>query len=150
MENRDIASLLELSLDLKASRCGDILEVDAAERTGYLVYCLYDRIHVMGLDAKRECVYIAERLEENALALHYRHSCLRSDISESEDSRTVSDYSAGIPASCKFIAHLRISLDLKTRLCNSRSICQRQIIIIIHRHSRNDLYLTVQLLVQFL
>jgi len=89
MENRDIAALLELLLNLEAAGGGDILQVDAAERSGEKRNSIDDIIDFLGTDAERECIDVAEGLEKGALSFHNGHAGFRSDITETKDSRAI-------------------------------------------------------------
>ena len=80
VEDRNVALFLQLALDLKAARCGDVLQVDAAEGAGDQADRVYKLVHIMRLDAKRERIHIAERLKEHALALHDRQTGFRADV----------------------------------------------------------------------
>ena len=53
MEDGDVALFLQLALDLKAARCGDILEVDAAEAAGDVVNGLDEGRPQPGLHPRR-------------------------------------------------------------------------------------------------
>ena len=82
MKDGDVAALLEALFDLKAAGCRNILEVHAAERPREQGHGFYDVIHVLGPDAKRDRVHIAEGLEKSTFSFHDRHAGFRADISE--------------------------------------------------------------------
>ena len=92
MEDRNITFLFQFFLDLKASRSGDILKVNTTEGSGDHVNSIYDLVYIMALNAKRECIYIAECLEQYTFTFHYRHTGFRPDVAESENCCTVSYY----------------------------------------------------------
>ena len=125
VENRNIALLLQLPLDFKAARCRDVLEVHTAEGTGEQINRIDNLVHVLGLDAERERIHIAECLEEHALALHDRHACLRADVAEAQNRRAVRHDRAQIPASREFIGLVHILLNLQAGLCHTRRISER-------------------------
>ena len=58
MEDRDIAALFQLLLDLKAAGCADILQIYAAEAACQQSDCIYDVIHILASYAERNGVYI--------------------------------------------------------------------------------------------
>ena len=62
MEDRDIATLFQLLLDLEASRCTDILQVYSTEASCEQSYCIYDIIYIFAAYAKRNRIYSAELL----------------------------------------------------------------------------------------
>ena len=125
VEDRNIALFLQLALNFKAARCRNILEVHAAEGTGEQVNRIDNLVHVLGLNAERECIHIAEGLKEHALALHDRHTCLRADVAESENCGAVRHDRAQIPASREFIGLVHVLLNLQAGLCHTRRISER-------------------------
>ena len=148
VEDGDVALFLELALDLKAARRGDVLEIDAAERAGDVVHRLHKLVHVLRLDAQRERVHVAERLEEDALALHDRHTGFGTDVAETEDRRAVGDNGAEIPPARQLIAFLDVLLNLQARLRHAGRVCERKIVPVLDRHLRHDLDLALPLAVQ--
>ena len=149
MKYRYIASFLESPFDLKASRRGNILKIDASERSGYLIYSLNYRIHILRLYAQRKSIHIGKRLKENAFPLHDRHSCLRADVSKAENSGSVGYDRAHVPPSCQLIALARILLYLKAWLRYPGCIRDRKIIPVVHAHPRDHLYLPLPDLMKF-
>ena len=89
VEDGDVTALLELALDLKAAGSGNILQIHAAERAGDECDGIDEFVHIMRPDAQWECVHIAEGLEEHALALHDRHTGLRADIAQTQQTGTL-------------------------------------------------------------
>ena len=136
VEDGDVALFLELALDLKAAGRGDILEIDAAERAGDVVHRLHELVHVLRLHAQRECVHIAERLEEHALALHDRHTGFGTDVAETEHRAAVRDDGAEIPPARQLVAFLNILLDLQTWLRHAGRVRERKIVLRSDRHGR--------------
>ena len=84
MEDRDIALFLQLALDFEAAGRGDVLQVHAAEAAGDEVDGIDDLVHIVGLDAEREGVHIAEGLEQHALAFHDGHARLGADVTQTQ------------------------------------------------------------------
>ena len=149
VEDRDITALLQLLLDLKAARRGDILEVYAAEASGKECNCVHDCIRVLRADAERNRVDIAEGLEQGTFSFHDRHAGLRADIAEAEDSRTVCDNGNCVPAARQLKALLRVLLDLKARSRDARRVGEAQCLGAADVRADLDLNLTLQLLVHF-
>ncbi len=54
MEDRDIAALFELLLDLEAARSTDVLKIYAAKAACQQSDCIYDVIHILAAYAERE------------------------------------------------------------------------------------------------
>ena len=138
MEDRDVAFLFQFSLDLKTSRSGDVLEVDAAEGSGDQIYCVDELIYILCFYAERECIDSAEGFEQDAFSFHNRHACFRTDVAESEDCGTVCDDSAEIVTSCELIALVDILLDLKARLRYAGRVGKRKIILVAYRNRRDN------------
>ncbi len=149
MENRNIGALLQLLFDLKASRSSDVLEVDAAEGSGNERNGLYDLVYIMCFYTDRDCVYIAESLEERAFSFHNRHSCLRSDVAQAEYCGAVCYNCDGVPSSGQLVTFIDILLDLKTGLRNTRSVCKTQRLGTVYFSSQLDFNFTLPLIVLF-
>ena len=82
MENGNAAFFLQLSLDLKAAGSRNILQIDAAPAAAHEVYGVYEFVHILRFHAQGNGVHIAEGLEQHALALHDRHTGLRTDVAQ--------------------------------------------------------------------
>ena len=148
VKDRDVAQLLELALDLKAARRGDVLQIDAAEAAGEQVHRAHEFIHILCTDAQREGVYIRKRLEQHTLALHDGHARLGSDIAQTEHGRAVRDDGAEIVPARERIALIRVAPDLQTRLRHTGRIRERQVVLRRDRHAGVDFDLAAPLLVQ--
>ena len=148
VEDRNITFLFQFFLDLKASRSGDILKVNTTEGSGDHVNSIYDLVYIMALNAKRECVYIAECLEQYTFTFHYRHTGFRSDVTKTKNCGTVCYNKTHIPSSCKLVGFIDIFLDLKARLSYTWCICKRKVVFILNRNSCNNLDLTFPISVQ--
>ena len=148
VEDGNIAALLEFALDLKAAGCGDILQVHAAEGAGQQGHRIDDVIHVVAADAKRNGVHTAEGLEEDAFALHHRHTGLRTDVSQSQHSAAVRDYSHGVPPTGELIALADILLNFQAGLSDTRRIGQRQGLLGANLRPGGDFQLAFPLIVQ--
>ncbi len=122
MEYRDIAALFQLAFNLKAPGCRDVLQVYSTKRTGNQCNCVYKLIHVFGLYAQRKSIYIPKRLKQHTFPFHYRHSCLRTDISKTQHCCSVRDNRAQIVPAGQLVRFVNVLLDLKTGLGNSRCI----------------------------
>ena len=122
MENRNITALFQLLLNLKASRCGNILQVYTAEASSQKANGLHDLIYVLASNTKWNSIYITKLFEQNTFALHNRHTSLWTDISKTKNCGTICYNSNGIPASGQFIAFINIFLNLKARLRNTRGV----------------------------
>ena len=138
VEYRNIADLFQTALDLEAARCGNILQVDAAERAGDQLDRSHDLVHILGSDAERERIHISERLEQRTLALHDRHTCDRADIAQTEHCGAVRNDRNQIMAAGVGIAERRIVLDLEARLGYAGSIRNRKIILAAYRTTGYD------------
>ena len=148
MEDGDVALFLQLALDLKAARRRDILQVHAAERAGDHVDGVHDLVHILALDAERECIHIAERLEEHAFALHHGHARLRADVAKAQHRRAVRHHKAHVVPAGQLIAFVHVLLDLKAGLRHARRIGQRKILLGLDRHGGDHLDLAAPFLMQ--
>lgn len=128
VENRNVAAFLQAAFDFKAAWCGDVLQVHAAETAGDEANCLHDLVHILGADAERNRIHVAETLEQCALAFHDRHTSLRADIAQTQNSRAVCDNSDQVAPAGQVIALGNIFLNFQAGLCNAGRIRQRKII----------------------
>src|SRR5918997_6772211 len=96
VEDRDLELVLQSFLDLEAPRRGDVLEVYAPERRGYVLYRPHDLVRVLGVEADWEGIHAGELLEERGLALHDRHRGLGPYVPEPQNRRTVGDDRHGV------------------------------------------------------
>ena len=149
MENRNIAFLFQLLLNLEAARRRDVLEVDASEASADQIDRVDDLIDVVALDAQRERVHSAECLEQDALSFHNRHPGFRADIPEAQNRRSVRDNEYEIRAAGQIVALVDILLNLETRRCDARRICEREVVFRLDRNGRDNLDFTLPLLVKF-
>ena len=91
VEHRNVEQLGEAALDLEAPRRGDVLEVDAAEDRRDVDHGLDDLIDVLGGEADRKRVHVAELLEQHRLAFHHWYRGFGPDVAETEHGTAVAD-----------------------------------------------------------
>ena len=149
VEDRDVAHLNESALDLEATGCADILEVDTAEGAGKEIDGANDLVYILGADAERKCVNVAELLEEKALAFHNGHTCLGTDVAETENCGTVSDNGNEVRTAGKLEGLVVICLNCKAGLCNTGSVCERKVFAGIYGNTSGNFDLTVPFRVLF-
>ena len=106
MEYRNVELFLETLFDFEAAGSRDIFEVDPAEGRCDALDRFDDFVGVLRVQADRECVDSCEFVEQDRLAFHNRQRCFRTDIAESEDSRSVR-------YDCNQIAFVRIAVDFR-------------------------------------
>ena len=149
VENRNIAAFLQPLFDLEAAGCGDILQIYAAEAAGQQTNGVDDLVHILGANAERDGIHIAETLEEGTLAFHNRHACFRTDVAQTQNSGAVCDNSHQIAAAGQVIALGNILLNFQTGLCNTRGIRQRKVICGFQRCTEGYLDFSLPFIVQF-
>ena len=138
VEYRDITALLQALLNLEASRCRDVLQVDPAEASSEKAYCLNDIIDILAPHTERDCIHTAKLLEQHTFSFHDRHSCFRPDIAESQHCRSICNNCHRIPASRQLKALADVLLDLQARLSYSRCVGKAQRLFCIHRRTAGD------------
>ena len=148
VEDRDIAFFLELALDLKAARRGDILQIDAAEGAADEIDGVDDLVHILALDAERERVHVAERLEQRAFALHDGHARLGSDVAQAQHGGAVGDDRDEVAASGQLVAFVDVLLHLEAGLRDAGGVGERQVLGGMDGNARDDLDLAVPVVVQ--
>ena len=149
VEDGNVTFFLQLALNLKAARGGNIFEIDAAERAGDERHGVYKFVHIVRFDAERERVHTAERLEEHAFALHDGHTRLRADVAETQDSRAVGDDGAEIPAPGEIVAFGDVFLNFQARLRDAGRVGEAEIILAGDGHARLYLDFAAPLFVEF-
>lgn len=127
VEDRDI-EFLQALLDVKALRCLDVLEVDAAECRCHELDGADDLIDVLRVEADGDGVYTGKALEEDGLAFHDRQAGASADVAEAE-------YSAAVRHDGDRVALVGVVIDLVVVLLNlqawrsdARRVGQRQVL----------------------
>ena len=149
VENRNVTAFLQTTLDLEAAGCGNVFQIDTTKAAGDQANRFYDLVHILGANAKRNRIDIAETLEQCTFALHDRHAGFRSDVAQSENGGAVGDDCDQIAAACQVIAFGNIFLNFQTRLCNAGGVRQRKIIGGFQRCTKCDFDLALPFVVQF-
>ena len=148
VEDGNVALFLQLPLDFKAARGGDVLQVHAAEGAGDQVHGVDELVHILGLHAQREGVHIAEGLEEHALALHNGHTGLGTDIAQTQHGGTVGDHGAQVVSPGQGIAFADVLLDLQTGLGHAGGVGQGQVVLGCYGHGSLDFDFALPLTVE--
>ena len=91
VEYRDISDFLQSVFNLIAFRRRNILQIDTCIVRLQNFYRADKFVRILGAQAYRHSVNITEGFEQSSLALHNRHSCLRTDIAQTKYARTVAD-----------------------------------------------------------
>ena len=142
VEDRNITLLHQLSLDFKASRCADVLQIDAAKALGNPIDGLHNFVHIFGIHAQRDGIHVSETLEQRTFSFHYRHCGAGTDIPQSQNGGTVGDYRYQVTLSGVFIGQVFVFPDFQARLRNPRCVSNRQILIVLNRRSQRDIQLS--------
>lgn len=132
VKDGNIANLFESSFHFKATRGGDVFEIDSAKARRYIVYRGYDFVHVLSFKADRNCVYVGKFFEQNALAFHNGHTRFRAYVAESQNGRTVRYHCDSVPFASERITQFIISLDCEARGGNSRCVGKSQVLLVLH------------------
>ena len=82
VEDRDLHLPLQSLLDLEAFRCGDVLEIDAAERRLQQLHRLNKRLGIARIDFEIEDIDVGESLEEDCFPFHHGLSGRRPDVAQ--------------------------------------------------------------------
>ena len=148
VEDGDVAALLQLPLNLKAAGGGDVLQVHAAEGTRQQSHGVDDVVHVLAADAQGDGVHAAKGFEQDALALHDRHTGLGADVAQAQNGSAVSDHCHGVPAAGQFVALVDILLNLQAGLGHARGVGQGQSLFAVHRRTGRHFQLALPLIMQ--
>ena len=96
MHDRDIELCLESIFDLKTSWGREIFEINPSKCESDVFDGLYNLFGILCREYDRKRIDSSKFLKEYTLSLHDRESCQRSDISQSEDGRSIRDHRNGI------------------------------------------------------
>ena len=143
VEDRDVAHLDKTALDLEAAGSSDVLEVDTSEGAGKEINGADDLVNILGADAERECVNVAELLEEKALAFHNGHTCLGTDVAKAENCGTVGDNGNEVRTAGKLEGLVIVCLNCEAGLCNTGGVSKGEVVAGIYGNTRGNFDLTV-------
>ena len=91
VHDRAVQRLDHATLDFKAARRGDVLQVDRTEAGPQADQGLHDLVGILGVEHDRNRVQSAEGLEERGLSLHDRQRGRRTDIAEAKHGAAIAD-----------------------------------------------------------
>ena len=148
VEDRNIAALFQLLLDLKAAGRSNILQVDTAKGAADVVHRLHKFVHILGAHAQGEGVYAAEFLKQHALALHHGHTGLRANVAQTQYRRAIGDHRYHIPAAGQLPAFVVICLNSQARLGHAGGVGQGQSILVVHLGPCHHFYFAFPLTVE--
>ena len=148
VENGNVTELFQPPFNLKAARSGDVLQIDAAERTGDQIDGPDDFIHILAADADRESVHPAESLKQGTFALHHRHTGFGTDIAETEYSRPVGNDGDQIMPPGQGEGFIIIFMNGQAGLCYTGCVSQGQVIFILNGNPGDHFDFSMPLTVQ--
>ncbi len=90
MEDRNIEFLAQSLFDLKATRCGNVFEIDPTESRRDRFHCAHDLVRIFRIQTDRKRIHAGELFEQHRLAFHHRQCCCWPNVAESEHCSSVS------------------------------------------------------------
>ena len=147
MKDGNVAELFESCLDFKATRARDVFKIYAAETRTYIVNGGYDLIDVLRFYADGDRVDSCKFVKQYALAFHNGHTRFRTCVAKPQNSASVRDYGNRIPTSGERVGQFGIVFYRKAGGGNSRRICKRQVLLVLHFCSRSHFQLAFPLVV---
>jgi hypothetical protein len=142
VEDWDLQALAEAPLDVETIRCLDVLEVDATERRLERGDGVDQAVEILFVDLDVEDVDAGELFEQDALALHHRLGCQRTDVAQAEHGRAVGHHCHQVAAGGETVGIHRVGDDLLARRCDPRRIREREIALVEQLFRGRDRYLT--------
>src|SRR5439155_6576723 len=139
MENGNAQSVPELPLDIEAIGRADVLKVDPTDGRLEELAEPDHILRVLRAHLEVEHVDVGERLEEDALALHYRLSCQRADVSQAEDCGSIGDDGDEVTLGGVDVGIVGAFGDLQARLCDPRGVREGKVSLILERLCWRDL-----------
>ena len=141
------AKVEQLLFHFEATRCGNVLEVDAAEDRRDGAYGSYDLIDVLCVEADRKAVDVGECLEQDRFAFHHRNGCLSTEVAEAENSRTIRNDGDGIVLDREVVDSLGVFVDRGANRGNTGRVGGAQVVARLQGHLALYRKLAVQTLV---
>ena len=148
MENGDVEGLFELVLDVKALRCLDVLEVDAAVGGGDELADFDDVLDFFAVHADGDGVDTGKALEEDRLALHDGEACACADVAETEDGGAVRDDGDHVALARVVVDLFGICLDREARCGDAGRVGAAEVVAGLQRDGRRDAELAVMALMK--
>ena len=128
VEHRDVQLFFQPFLDLETAGSGDVLQIDAAEGGSDGLDRRHNLIGILGGQADREGVDIAEFLEENTFSFHDRHGCLGADIAQPQNGASVGDHGHGVGLQRVGVSRVRVLGDDAAGGCDARCVGDGEIL----------------------
>ena len=119
VHHRDVQLFLQTALDFERFRSLDVLQVDAPEGGRDGLHGLDERVHVGRVHLDVETIQVGEHLEEDTLAFHDRLARLRTDVAQTENSRSVGDDGNEVALGCVPVDLIPVLGDVQTGLRDS-------------------------------
>ena len=123
----NVERALEPLLNGETLRRLDVFEVYSSERGSNLLYRLAELFGVFLVDLDVEDIHATIYLEQQPLSFHHRLAAHRTDVAQSEHSRSVRDDSHEVALVGVFIHVVGVLLYLQTGEGHSRRVGQRQV-----------------------
>ena len=138
VEDRDLHSRAQRTLDVEAVRRLDVLEVDAAEGRLERGDEVDQLVEVLLVDLDVEDVDAGELLEQHALAFHHRLGGERADVAEAEDGGAVGDDGHQVAARGVAKGVGRVRDDFLARRRDAGRIGEREVVLVDQLLGRRD------------
>ena len=148
VEDRDVERLAQAALDVKALRCLDVLEVDAAKRRRHELDGADDLVDVLRVKADGDGINAGKALEQDGLALHDRQAGTGTDVAEAEDGAAVRHDGDRVALVGVVVDFIVVLLDLEAWSRDARRIGQCQVLGLLEGDFAVHLDLAVVFLVQ--
>ena len=148
MEDGDVELLAQAALDVKALRCLDVLEVDAAKRRRHELDSADNLVDVLRVEADGDGVNASKALEQDGLALHDRQAGASADVAETEDGTAIRHDGNCVALVGVVVDFIVVLLDLEAWSRDARRIGQRQVLGLLEGDFAVHLDLAVVFLVQ--
>ena len=149
MEHRDVHDLFQLVFNIIAFRRRNVFQIDPCKGRFQRFYNSDEFVRIRLVDADRNGVYIAKAFEQDRLAFHNRHGCVRADAAQTQHAGAVRADAYHVAATGVFKGHFRMRLNLLTGFRHARGISHGQIVPVLQGYLTTDLHLTMIVQMQF-
>ena len=129
VHHRNVQFFFEATLNLKSLRRLDIFQVDSSKSRRNGLDSIDKGFYISGIDLYVKYINIGKNLKEQAFTLHHRFGCISTYVTQAKHGGTIGDYChevsfVGISVSIVFVFFNR-----QARLCHSRRVGQREVIL---------------------
>ena len=140
MHDWNVQFSLQATFNFKSLWGFNVFKIDSSKRRSNGLNGRYKLIHIGCVYLNIKHIDVCENLEKNGFTLHDRLACFRANVAQTKHRSSIGNDRNKIALGCVLVYIFGIRRNLHARLCYSRAVGQRQILLRTMRLCRNDLY----------